>query len=347
MTYTKLNIYLITSKHLTIRKKYISVNIEQLKKIAQESSFTVKLFMINDYEYKDIENSIGDYNKRINYDANKDDNDFKLFDKKLNVNQISNIEKHRAAYNKIKNNKDDELNLIIEDDILLSTDYIENIKSLLTNINDFEKWDIIFTCVSNNNESEPLKLLDSRDNFKILICKSSYLISSSMAFKLYDHLEVLNYQLKIALSKFIFDNKDIKSFIINKHTFLEGSKIGLYLSSTNTNNFLYQNSDYVQLSGYINREYVSDDDMLIVENIYKNNQLNINNADFLHSLGLVYFKNRNYKNAKKYLVEAVNNIKKNEGLIGNYSEILNNCINMHQYDQPDLEECFSKQSKYS
>jgi len=341
----RLNIYIITSKHLTIRKKYLGNNIEHLKKIIQDTGITIKVFMINDYEYTTIESSLNDYNKRINYDVIKDsDSDFLNHNKKLNINQLSNIEKHRQAYDLIRNNNDDVLHLILEDDILLSTDYNDNISLLFRAIKKFQKWDIIFTCVANNND-ELIKLIDSRENFKILISKSSYLITSDAASKLYDYFNVLNYQLKIGLSKFIFDNKDIKSFILNKHTFLEGSKIGLFLSSTNTNNFLYQNSDFVTLSSYVNKSSISKDDIFTVENIYKNNQLN-NNADFQHSLGLIYYKYGDYKTAKKYLVESVTNIKKNEGLIGNFSEILNNCINMHQYDQPDIEECSKKPSKY-
>jgi GR25 family glycosyltransferase involved in LPS biosynthesis len=341
----RLNIYIITSKHLTIRKKYLGNNIEHLKKIIQDTGITIKVFMINDYEYTTIESSLNDYNKRINYDVIKDsDSDFLNHNKKLNINQLSNIEKHRKAYDLIRNNNDDVLHLILEDDILLSTDYNDNISLLFRAIKKFQKWDIIFTCVANNND-ELIKLIDSRENFKILISKSSYLITSDAASKLYDYFNVLNYQLKIGLSKFIFDNKDIKSFILNKHTFLEGSKIGLFLSSTNTNNFLYQNSDFVTLSSYVNKSSISKDDIFTVENIYKNNQLN-NNADFQHSLGLIYYKYGDYKTAKKYLVESVTNIKKNEGLIGNFSEILNNCINMHQYDQPDIEECSKKPSKY-
>jgi len=341
----KLNIYIIASKHLTIRKKYLGNNIEHLKKLIQDIGITVKIFMINDYEYANIESSLSDYNKRINYDIIKDsDNDFLVHNKKLNINQISNIEKHRKAYELIKNNNNDELHLIIEDDILLSTDYNKNISLLFKVIGKFEKWDIIFTCVSNNND-ELIRLIDSRENFKILISKSSYLITSETASKLYDYFNVLNFQLKIGLSKFIYDNKDIKSFVLNKHTFLEGSKIGLYLSSTNTNNFLYQNSDFVILSNYVNRTSITSEDIITIENIYKNNQLN-NNADFQHSLGLIYYKYGDYKTAKKYLIESVTNIKKNEGLIGNFSEILNNCINMHQYDQPDIEECSKKPSRY-
>ena len=341
----RLNIYIITSKHLTIRKKYLGNNIEHLKKIIQDTGITIKVFMINDYEYTTIESSLNDYNKRINYDVIKDsDSDFLNHNKKLNINQLSNIEKHRKAYDLIRNNNDDVLHLILEDDILLSTDYNDNISLLFRAIKKFQKWDIIFTCVANNND-ELIKLIDSREKFKILISKSSYLITSDAASKLYDYFNVLNYQLKIGLSKFIFDNKDIKSFILNKHTFLEGSKIGLFLSSTNTNNFLYQNSDFVTLSSYVNKSSISKDDIFTVENIYKNNQLN-NNADFQHSLGLIYYKYGDYKTAKKYLVESVTNIKKNEGLIGNFSEILNNCINMHQYDQPDIEECSKKPSKY-
>ena len=49
--------------------------------------------------------------------------------------------------------------------------------------------------------------------------------------------------MKLSLSKFIFDNKEnIKSYILNKHTIFEGSKIGIFPTSVNTNNYLIQNN---------------------------------------------------------------------------------------------------------
>ena len=56
---------------------------------------------------------------------------------------------------------------------------------------------------------------------------------------------------------------------------------------------------------------------------------------------------KDYNKSKKLLSDSVINMKKNNGYLTNSSEILNNCINMHQYDQDDLEECIKNKGKYS
>lgn len=47
------------------------------------------------------------------------------------------------------------------------------------------------------------------------------------------------------------------------------------------------------------------------------------------------------------MIDACLNIKKYNGYLTKTNEILNNCINMFQYDQIDLEECKKLKSKYS
>lgn len=148
--------------------------------------------------------------------------------------------------------------------------------------------------------------------------------------------------MKLSLSKFIFDNKEnIKSYILNKHTIFEGSKIGIFPTSVNTNNYLIQNNNYV-----------------ILANMYNNNEQDLNkahkhymefgrdNPDFLHILGLLYFKNKRYKEAIEYLKLAVINFKKNDGYIIQFNETINNCINIHQLYQDDIKECFNKKGLY-
>ena len=72
-----------------------------------------------------------------------------------------------------------------------------------------------------------------------------------------------------------------------------------------------------------------------LEKIYKNSGLN--NPDFQHSLGLAYYKYGDYKKAKEIMIEAVKNYKKMGGFICQHNELLNNCINMHQFEQSDIE----------
>ena len=54
-----------------------------------------------------------------------------------------------------------------------------------------------------------------------------------------------------------------------------------------------------------------------------------------------------FDEAKKYMEEACDKLKTGHGNISKNCEILNNAINMFQFDQPQLEECKKKKSKYA
>ncbi len=180
-------------------------------------------------------------------------------------------------------------------------------------------------------------LLNSINYFKILIAKSSYFISNTCASKIYNFMNKITFTYKIQLSYFIYKNKDnIKSYVFNRNLLFEGSKLGIFTTSINNNNYLYQNGEFVKLSQLIgNNDYIDDDIVKKGETIY--NASGKNNPEFQHTMGLIYYKNKQYKKAKEIIIEAVNNLKRNDGLITQQNEILNNCINMHQFEQSDIE----------
>jgi hypothetical protein len=114
--------------------------------------------------------------------------------------------------------------------------------------------------------------------------------------------------------------QNVKKKVLKLISRLTSSKI---LSSINQ--FLYQNSEFVKLNSIIaNKEEVSDEDIKEAELIYEKSGKN--NCDFQHILGLAYFKNKNYLKAKMMMIEAVSNLKKNNGLINQQNEILNKGI---------------------
>ena len=347
-----LYIHLIHTPTLVERKKYLNGTIDYIKNVGEKNNYTIKINIITDPNIEYIDKSIDEFNKRVNYDK-EDDEEFNKTIQKLNSPQISNIEKHRVAFFNInhianlplKNDKD--LHLILEDDVVISHEYTKNFEKLLENIENITEWDILFTCLSNKNEVESdITLIDSRESFKILLSKSSYFIRPTLADKLNEYLKTFKYNLKVGLSKYIWDNKDIKSCIVNRHIFLEGSKLGLLLSSVNNNNVLYQNNDFINLARLTNVEDISESVFKDALDIYKRLE-NLNNADIQHTMGILYYKMKDYNKSKKLLSDSVINMKKNNGYLTNSSEILNNCINMHQYDQDDLEECIKNKGKYS
>jgi len=345
-----LNIYVVYSVHLTNRLKYINSTIELLNKTVQDVGLEIKLMTIKEPTHEFIEKNIEEFNKRVKYDkeeGEKADEQFNSVIQTLNVCQISNYERHREIYNIIKTKSIDELHFIIEDDVLLGEDYLHNIKLLFQNLyaDKFDQWDIIFTCISTIENDKDMALIDTRKQYKFLLNKSSYLITPSTAAKLYEYLNEFKYSLKNAISKFIWDNSDIKSFVLNKHTFLEGSKMGIFPTSVNNTNFLFQNVNYVNLAKLTNLEEISENHLKEAMHHYEQLE-KMNSPDATHTLGVIYYKRKDYENAKKYMVEACVKLQETQGFVSKSSEILNNAINVFQYDQTLLESCKNKKSIY-
>jgi len=342
---TNINIYIITSDHLKLRFNNLNNQISKLKEIFDNCNFSYNFHQINNPSSNDIEKNLDKYKEMVSLKKEEiEDEDFKNQVIPINTSQISNISKHLKAYELIKNSND-KYHFIIEDDIIIIEEFICNINFLLSKITTIE-YDLILSGIAINQSGE-LKFLNSFNYFKVLISKSSYFISKDCAINLIDFHNKIRFPMKLSLSYYIWKNKDtIKSFVCNKNIFFEGSKIGLFPTSINNNNFLYQNGDFVKLTQLIgDNEYVPNEIIKKAEDIYNNSGKN--NPDFLHTLGLAYYKNKNFKKAKDTLIEAVMALKKNDGYICQHNEILNNCINMHQYEQSDIENALKLSGIYS
>jgi hypothetical protein len=336
-----IDIYVIKSEHLKKRCELLITTLDLLCKIMQKYNYNVKIINITTPTIEDIENNLTEYDKKIN--LNNDDitdPDFKAAQVKFNLAQLSNLHKHIHAYEIIKKSKTRH-NYIIEDDIILLEDHINNFDNFLKSFHTFD-YDILLTCLALHDNNTKINIIPIHNYFKILITKNSYFIKPETAAKLSEYMTVIRFPMKLSLSKFIYDNKEnVKSYILNKHTIFEGSKIGIFPTSVNTNNYLIQNNNYV-----------------ILTNMYNNNEQDLNkvykhymdfgrdNPDFLHILGLLYFKNKRYKEAIEYLKLAVINLKKNDGYMIQFNETINNCINIHQLYQDDIKDCFNKKGLY-
>lgn len=341
----KIDIYIITSDHLKLRFNSLNLQLNKLKEIFTKNNITYNFHQINNPSSGDIEKNLDKYKEIVTLDKdNITDEDFKSQVIPVNTSQLSNLNKHLKAYELIKNS-DNDYHFIIEDDIIIIDDFIENITTLLNKISE-TNYDIILTGIAINQPGD-FKFLDSYNYFKVLISKCSYFISKKCAEKLIDYFNKIRFPLKASLSYFIWNNKEtIKCYVCNKNLFFEGSKIGIFTTSINNNNFLYQNGEFVKLTQLVgDKDHISNDIMKNIEEIYINSGKN--NPDFLHTLGLAYYKNKNFKKAKETLIEAVMTLKKNDGFICQQNEILNNCINMHQFEQSDIDNVLKLQGIYS
>ena len=341
---TILNVYLIHSEHLTNRIKYINSTIDMIKQIGEKLNYIVNIKSVKEPSKDFIDDNIDKFNARVDYAKEENgDEQFNNVIGTLNSCQISNIEKHKQIFKHIKNK--DEIHFILEDDVVINKDYIDNIEEAFKYVGDNRNWDIVFTCLA-CIDSESLSFVDSRSQYKFLLSKSSYFINPETALKLDNFLEIYKYNLKNSISKFIWDNKNIQSFVFNKHTFLEGSKMGFFPSSVNNNNFLFQNINFINMTKISNSSEITDDMLAEAQKIFLNVS-NLDNPDFYHAMGIIYYKRGDYENAKKMMTDACISLEKNKGYYSKSSEILNNTVNIYKYDQKLLKECSAKKSKYS
>ena len=335
-----IDIYVIKSEHLTLRNKMLISTMNIIINMMKTNDYNVNVINITKPSIEDIETNLSDYDKKINLNSDDiTDPDFKAAQVKFNLAQLSNLHKHICAYEKIKTSKTKH-NFIIEDDIILLDEYKNNFNDFLKILKTIN-YDILLTCLSMNDNNK-INIVPVINYFKILLTKNSYLITPSTAEKLYDYMSVIRFPIKLSLSKFIFDNKDtLKSYLLNKHTIFEGSKIGIFPTTVNTHNYLLQNNSYITLANMINNNETD------LNKAYKHYMdYGRDNADFQHMLGILYYKNKKYKEASDMLKLAVINFKKNEGYMIQYNEIINNCINVYQLYQDDIKDCFNKKGLY-
>jgi GR25 family glycosyltransferase involved in LPS biosynthesis len=335
-----IDIYVIKSEHLKLRNKMLMTTLDLVIGMMKNNNFNVKIINILKPSIEDIEQNLTDYDKKINLNNDEiNDPDFKTAQVKFNLAQLSNLHKHIQAYDIIKNSKTKH-NFIIEDDIILLDEHKNNFNDFLKLLKTID-YDLLLTCLAMNDDNK-INVVPVNNYFKILLTKNSYFLTPSTAKKLYEYMSVIRFPMKLSLSKFIFDNKNtLKSYLLNKHTIFEGSKLGIFPTTVNTTNYLIQNNSYITLTNMINNNETD------LNKAYKHYMdYGRDNADFQHMLGLLYYKNKKYKEAIDILKLAVINFKKNEGYMIQYNEIINNCINIYQLYQDDIKDCFNKKGLY-
>jgi hypothetical protein len=255
-----LNIYIIHSKHLTIRASRFNNTLRTIDEVAK-NNYLVKSHFILQYEANDIQSKIDDYNKLVSYDP-INDSDFDNQRYMLSIQLISNIEKHKEAWRRIQAMQENsgDLYLILEDDALLFPECVNNFSEFLKmeNINASSKaiheWDMITFGLSMNNVDPNSKLLlNFRDIYKVLPSKEAYCITPSIAKLFLENTNKFKFTLRLQLSYMIKMNPSIKIMFPSKRIFIDGSKLGIFPSTLHPTNILTFNNEYIQLHKYIQK----------------------------------------------------------------------------------------------
>ena len=340
-----INLFVIHSKHLTLRKNRLQNTLRIIDDIGKKNNFIIKTQFILQHDPDEIQSKIDELNKLVSYDPINDDD----FDKQrymLSVQLISNIEKHKQAWKLIQNMPSNNLNLIIEDDAILLPECISNFDEFL-NIND-NNWDMIILGLSVNIPSQDSNnFINFRNILKILPSKEAYCLKPSTAKLFLEQSQNYKFTLRLSLSYLIKTNPELKIVFPKKRLFIDGSKLGIVPSSIHPTNVLVFNNEYIQMHQYIHKS---------PEDIKKNfNEIqklyriveNLHNPDIMHLYGVLLKKINRLEEAEEILIEGIQELKKQQGFLNNQSEILNNLVDIYKYMQKDINTIDIKNAKYS
>lgn len=341
-----INIYIVYTTELENRIANLNNVIDVFKKICNNNDIVVISNIIKEPSTKTIDNNINSFNERVDYSNFENNSEYNQFIETLNSCQISNYEKHRELYKIIKDKDDDLYHMIIEDDILISNNYINNIDELIKYLkyDNNDIWDMLFLSLNTINSDD--KIVEYRKVYNKLVTKCCYFIKPRVCENLYNYTNKFKLSIKHTISKYIYDNNDLKVYFFNKITFIEGSKLGIFPSTINNINYLYFNNEYLELIKIYNKETLEFEDIIKAEAVFKSVE-SIKSSDLNNIMGMIYQKNKNYNEAKKYYTTALELHKKNFGYLQKNSMILNNAINIFKYEQDMLEECMKVKPKYN
>ena len=340
-----INLFIIHSKHLTLRKNRLQNTLRIIDDIGKKNNFIIKTQFILQHDPDEIQSKIDELNKLVSYDPINDDD----FDKQrymLSVQLISNIEKHKQAWKLIQNMPSNNLNLIIEDDAILLPECISNFDEFL-NIND-NNWDMIILGLSVNIPSQDSNnFINFRNILKILPSKEAYCLKPSTAKLFLEQSQNYKFTLRLSLSYLIKTNPELKIVFPKKRLFIDGSKLGIVPSSIHPTNVLVFNNEYIQMHQYIHK---SPEDIKKnfneIQKLYKIVE-NLHNPDIMHLYGVLLKKINRLEEAEEILIEGIQELKKQQGFLNNQSEILNNLVDIYKDLQNDINTIDIKTAKYS
>lgn len=239
---TKINVYVLRTAALAARESNV-LKLETLLK--SDPGFSVVRISANDPA--DIATlAAGTVDTRA--DGGPDVLDaFRELIRPLHANQLSNALKHLAALRIIsETGADDEEHVVVEDDVLFHEDVATMLREVVAARP--AEADALFLGLPNTRSGTPDAIVFDPLSavFKMLPCCDSYLIRKAAAAKLAGAYLPIRLPANLQLSH-LCAKLGVRVFLSSPNVFVDGSKIGVFTSSIESNNSLTWNPEYVRL----------------------------------------------------------------------------------------------------
>lgn len=335
----KFHLYVIHTAHLVHRQTRLHGTIQTIREIASAKGYEFRSNFVLTPDVGPLQAKVQQLSERIKYEKTgvpELDGAITV----LNLEQISNYEKHREAWRRIQREcASEDVCVVIEDDAIMLPEFNQHLQSFIEQPYK-DDWDFRSLSVSVQTDRRLQKISDI---MRPIISKCAYALrpSSNITSILLDETETIRFTMRYQLS-YIFLKRNVNAVVSNQQCIMEGSKLGLYPSTIHPNNVLIFNQEFMELYKMAQLPNPPLDAASKIYDLVKH----IQNPDILHVYGIILFKGNKVKEASECFALAVEWMQKQHGLVTPQSDLLNNSINVYEHIQWDLPECLSAASKY-
>ena len=229
-------------------------NVNQL--VAQmKSRFDVELVMAHNHEAETLTpdgiRGMTDFSQ-ISQDS------YSLFNsliQPIHVRHISNLLNHVSSLKLIAESPESQdTRIVIEDDVVYGDRLIETLGRAITAMQKDKSVDITFLGLPSaqlaGDTDSTSELADFSKYYNILPVSDSYIVTRAGAAKLLNEMLPMKFPTNVQLSYAIL-KADVKACFSRPNVFIDGSKLGVFVSTIETNNSLILSSEYASMKSLV------------------------------------------------------------------------------------------------
>ncbi len=347
-----LHLYVVHTGHMVHRQPRLHGTIQTIREVAAQKGYTFRSILVVNPDPSTLQSKVQQLSDRVKYDKTGY-TDIDAASSVLNLEEISNYEKHREVWRRIQKEvvapgttHTNDVAVVIEDDAIFIPEFIKNFEAFLDNPR-IANWDAYLLSVATSAGADG-RLVPVADAMQIIPSKCAYALRPTGAVLqiLLDETETIRFSMRVQLS-YIFQKRrsDLRAVISSRQCIMEGSKVGIYPSTMHPTNILIFNQEYMELFRMLQSSTHTEVTAITASSLY-NRVKHIQSPDLLHVYGVVMFKCGKIKEAAEHLLTAIEWTQQQHGFLSPQSELLNNLINMHEHMQWDLPQYLSTPSKY-
>ena len=326
-----LYIHGVHTSALRLRQPALHQVLQTIRLTGQSTGFEVNSRLVLSPNSQDVHASLKSYEGRIDYsnpaDLSGEAKDIIDSIHTLNLQEISNLEKHRKAWAFAAAAAATSLHVIIEDDMVLHATPNDLGNALKRAA---EKGGLTPLCTSKR---------------ALWLSKEAYVLTPDVAKELLADTEKLKFTVRGHLSWWASQHPDRVTYLEQRIT-IDGSKLGLYPSAIHTHNPLIFNKEYTDMLELAATKNTIDTNVLSKYDASLA-KASTPSPDYMHLLGILHHRAGNYSRARELYVIAIRELGRQGGVLSTTSELLSNALSVNKHLQADLAEAMQLPSKYA